>query len=541
MNGHTRRSDPDLVLPLLFLRRYLFFLNQRRVSASNSHFRGQRLAALQSLAEVFQNRGDATLDRISAQLQAATAVNLFRLAPALEAALDEFPTPLFPRNLVACGGAPKGFFADARRILLVFGPAIGIGDEIICFPLPAALRHATGAEITVLSAYRDLWNGVDGVVNTRIYFTTRQLIEAMRGTVESPNDLIVFVDFENPGLTAAVCREPAISRYAEISLGQRSASALDRRRGCLYRTALHNPYFANFYDCLDQLMNWFGLPVFRNRRPRKPSREFVVLVSPFTSKYNPLQRYWRRLLVSILPLVRDRRIVFHIDSGPNEATEAFALELARGATAEAPLGVEYSVANGKGARLVSAMCSRHLEGTDLVLAADSFLAHATPVFGVPALIVARAGVENWRAPETQNFYFRASDPVEHTAASMRVILQELYANPSTDRSSSFRESDECKVLIAASARVKRLLDEGADCFRDAWMDCYLAYCRVAALLPDLPESFDALFADQRYEDLFVPWPSANPGESDLLAHLRNRWNDWRNSNLYKYLKGFDAR
>ena len=61
-----------------------------------------------------------------------------------------------------------------------------------------------------------------------------------------------------------------------------------------------------------------------------------------------------------------------------------------------------------------------------------------------------------------------------------------------------------------------------------------------ALLPDSPESFDALFADQRYEDLFVPWPSVNPGESDLRVHLRNRWNDWRNSNLYKYLRGFDA-
>ena len=81
--------------------------------------------------------------------------------------------------------------------------------------------------------------------------------------------------------------------------------------------------------------------------------------------------------------MRDRRIVFHIDSGPNEATEAFALEWAGAQPRKPRWAWNIRLQMGKGARLVSGDVFEHLEGTDLVLAADSFLAHATPVLECP--------------------------------------------------------------------------------------------------------------------------------------------------------------
>jgi hypothetical protein len=552
-NRRVSRIDPELELPLTFLRRYLFYLSRRPVSTSNSQFLSKRLAGLKSLASVFENRSLPALNRICAVLNALTEANLVQLASVAEEDLRTLVPAGVPRDLV-CSSSPPGpnFLRDARKTLLAFGPGIGIGDEIICSQIPSCL-HALGSEVTVLTGYEGLWNRAPRIARVKTYHSGREFIEQIRtGGGEGGWDLVMMVDFENPGVWPAISREDSVNRYAEISMGIRSATALDRGRSRLNRMPACDPYFQNFYDCVNYIMTWLGAPDMRSdpqstlRPETRPNRnDFVVLVSPFTSKFNASQRYWGSLLSSIVPVDADAPVLFRIETGSNQATEAFAIELARVAAASAPPGALFEVTHyGRTTSLAELFDC--LEQVDMVIAADSFLAHAAPVLGVPAMIVARDGVENWRVPDANNFYFRMGDPIPVVALSMRQLIRELTALDLPNSRTFQRARLECQSLRQTSARLAGALfsvDQSLARIRNEWTECHKAYCRLAAELRNWPGCFDAMLNDKVYEHLIGPWSELHDdadihSESGLLLHLQNRFQDWHNSNLRKYLDGF---
>lgn len=553
-NRRVRRIDPDLELPLTFLRRYLFYLNRRPVSTSNSQFLSKRLAGLKSLTNIFEGRSDPALDRIRAVLNALTEANLFQLAPVAEEDLRTLVSTKVPRDLV-CSTCPPSphFLRDARRTLLAFGPGIGIGDEIICYPISSCLR-GLGSDITVLSGYEGLWNHVPGVTGVRTYHSSREFIEQIRtGGGEGGWDLAIMVDFENPALWPAISRETAVHRYAEIAMGVRSVTALDRGRSQLHRMPDCDPYFQNYYDCLNHIMSWLGASDLRSHRQAQlrpeshPNRhEFVVLVSPFTSKFNASQRYWGKLLASVAAIDTDVTVRFRIETGPNQATEAFAMELAKVAAASAPPGVSFDLAPSKGRNASLTEFFDCLKQADAVIAADSFLAHAAPAFRVPAMIIGRDGVENWRVPDANNFYFRMGDAIPDVALTVRELIRELIGAASPDVRPLHRVRPECRDLQRASDRLAGALfsaDQNLLRIREDWTACHHAYCRVAAELKHWPACFDAMLNDKAYEHLMGPWPEVHDdrdidSEPALLLHLQDRFQNWNNSNLRKYLRGF---
>src|SRR5690242_5803364 len=129
------RVDRDSLLPLTLLSRYLLFLGRRPVSSSNSHFLQSRIAALQSLAWRFENSPNPVVRTVAAQLRSLTCANFHRLGPAMQIALVGYSCDDLPRDFIVSREKPElDGWRDAQRVLIVFGPGIGVGDEILCFP-----------------------------------------------------------------------------------------------------------------------------------------------------------------------------------------------------------------------------------------------------------------------------------------------------------------------------------------------------------------------------------------------------------------------
>ncbi len=254
--------DPALSLPALVVSRYLFFLTRRPISRSNTHYVLRRIGGLQSLAPMFEAAAHPRAAMSARLLRSMTPGNLQETAERLQLTLAPLVQTTFPRGYIA-GDAPppRDFLRDARRMLVVLGPAIGIGDEIITFPLPRWIKAAVpGAEITVLSAYEGLWNRVAGVDRIERYHEYLTLLRAMRGeSALGAFDVVVLIDFENPELHQAIAHEERIPRYIELSIGGHAMAAVDNRRKWIHRVAAAVPAFGNYYDGFARLARGLGV------------------------------------------------------------------------------------------------------------------------------------------------------------------------------------------------------------------------------------------------------------------------------------------
>ncbi|HUR80977.1 MAG TPA: hypothetical protein VM733_09435 [Thermoanaerobaculia bacterium] len=493
--------DPELVLPATLLSRYLFFLGRRPVSAANTHYRGSRIGALQSLAPLFED------DAIREPLRALTPSNLFRVAPALQTTLQPRLAYRMPRDLVMTSRAPDDW-QSMQNIAVIYGPAIGIGDEILASPIPRALQSlAPHATVDVLTAYDGLWSRIASEHDQRVtrYRDMAELLTRMRSGAD---DAIVYVDFEPPGLVAAIAHEPEVKRFFEISVGTRSLSILDN----VARRFHQMPQSAeNFYDVVAAMCRWLGADVPRFEKRARRNEDATVVVSPFTSKEEPSEKLWRNILTSML--TRERIV---LDTGPNASTRGFAISL-RDALRNAGLRAQLA-ANGRAATVGEMLDI--VADADVAVTADSYLAHAAPRFGTTTLVVAREGLETWRVPSPASFYFRSEDDPREIGAAMRLVIRGPQRTP------------EAKALAEAAGAID--FDASLDELLERWQRCVDAHNAVVAALPEWPRAFATLARDERYGRLMprAPRPGV-AGEDELRAHLRQRFADCARSNLWK--------
>src|SRR5947209_186586 len=171
-------------IPLTLLASYLFFLLRRPISSSNTHYLARRIRGLQSLAPMLETGAPQDLAALTGMLRRVTPANFSRMAASLQLQLAHAQRSLLqPQSFVVSHQRPPRWPLDsARRLLIIFGPAIGIGDEIILFPLPSAIRSRyPDAEIVVLSGYRGLWDRVAAVDRREYYESHLELVQALAG------------------------------------------------------------------------------------------------------------------------------------------------------------------------------------------------------------------------------------------------------------------------------------------------------------------------------------------------------------------------
>lgn len=550
--GRTPHLDlaPEHQLPFALLSHYLFFLTRRPISRSNLHYLESRLLGLKSLREELARAAVPEAETAVRLLAALQPASFPRLAPGLQLALLPFlhATAALPRDVVVAEGPPAGGLdgleGGGRRVLLVLGPGIGIGDEIMLFPLPRWLREARPhCQVTVLTAYPGLWDRVLGVERALCYAGHLELLRALRG--EPPYDgydLHVLADFESPDLHNSICAEGRPDLFLELSIGHRSAWLVDNRRRWLHRIVHAPPYFENYYSGLHQVLRCLGLSPraagrfdglvrCQDARPREALRIFV---SPFTSKYNPAQSYWHRLLGALAAGERERPLILALDAGKNAVTERFATALRRALAARVPAGVTVEVARSEGSCFLSLPgVFRELEAAHAVVCADSFASHAAPLFGCTTLVVATAGLENWRVPFAGSYYFRAEDRVDEVGAAMRQVLGGAAAAQLSQAESR---------LVDLGRRLEELFDaepsDGA-AFHAAYRDFARTHRLVIAGLQRYPPELAALLSDVEHQAaLRSPEAEGDGGRAApaLMLHLRDQWERWQNTNLRKFLR-----
>ncbi len=548
--GPATQIPPDARLALSLLSSYLFFLSRRPVSSSNAHYLSARLAGLKSLAGALDTGGPELADAAK-RLRAIQPASFVTLNYSLQFQLSVlFRPPVIPAEYIILPDAPpRSFYSGVRRVLLILGPAIGIGDEIILFPLPERLKAAFGeVETVVMSGYAGLWDRVQGVAKVIRYSTHAEILDALRGRHEAgPFDAVIMADFEKPGLSAVMCADASIDRYIELSLGAQCAIAADNRERRVFCTSMPLDAAINYYAAVDRLTQWLGFPGTANdryestvdRERRVADGVFRIFVSPFTSKYEPSAVYWSHILASLLPERTQEPVEFVLDPGTNLETERFSRLLARSAAARAAQGVSFRVAHGSKARSLQ-LCEvfSELERCDAAICADSFLAHAAPQFDLTVMVIAKAGLENWRTPSSRSYYFYLERPVDEITAAMRMVLG---ATMSAARRAPFAEEPGARRLDAATRKLANVLGNGGfdsgHGLNGQLAEFLESYAGVVASLNNWPRECRGLWGDVAYEN---EWRREADGmrrpDREAWHHLRDRVARWEQTNLRKFLR-----
>lgn len=545
----TNAPDRSGPLAVSLLSTYLFFLSRRPVSSSNAHYLARRIAGLRSLAAYIERDGSPQMKEAAARLRSLNASSFRTLNRSLQfhLALVQQAASIPAHYIVTDREPGPAFLKDVRRLLLICGPAIGIGDEIILFPLPQWLKAAyPGVEVTVMSGYPGLWDRVNGPDRIVPFSAHEDLLLAIRGeSAAGKFDLVTLADFEKPGLAPVLSNDPAVDRYLEISLGGQCAIALDNVMERVSSTRMPLDAPINYYKGMERLLAWCGIPRpegdryagLIRREPTPSSGALRIFVSPFTSKYDPSVVFWSSLLASLNPSASSCEVEFHIDPGANLTTERFSAALAQSAAPRAATGVRFFVASRGAKRTLDLpgvlAC---METSHAVICADSFAAHAGPLFELPTLVVARAGLENWRAPAKGSYYFDLDQPATEMGRAMRVLIDASVAAPTkTD------------TLPAAWHTIGRRLDHTTRMLSSALAECAAggrlngeydefveSYRDVVSTLPEWPPEYLGIIRDSEYSHV---WRPAN-GQPDREAvrHLEEMLSGWENTNLRKLLR-----
>jgi hypothetical protein len=519
---------------------YLFFLLRRPISGSNLHYLASRIAGLQSLCPLLDNSSDAGLHEVVDRLRSMQPANFLRTARAIQFQLTLLhQPPRVPTHYIVSGKAPERPFAGANSLLIALGPAIGIGDETILFPLPAWL-HALhpDLEVVVLSGYRGLWDRVAGVDRREYYSNFRQLLEAMRGELFGRFDVVLLADFEKPGLIPHLCCEPSVSRYIEISLGGQCVGLVDNITQRIHLMTVPPETGSSYYHCLELLLDWLGVSPrllarysgVIQRSIAKPSHALRVFVSPFTSKHDPSMLYWSKLLSS-LTAPRSQTLEFVLDTGASLTTERFSSTLRRAASARAPDRVSFQLASDPGCRTLSLEgVFRELERCDAAICADSFAAHAGPLFGCTTLVIARSGLEKWRTPFEQSFYFDIEDEPIQLVRAMQSVLDLISGkhSPATAWDNTYATAlDRATRELAAAPPESGPVPELYDRFVSL-------YDTVVNELDCWPIQLQGLLHDVSYQKTWRDLPNGD-GDREAAVHLTAELNRWQNTNLRKFL------
>lgn len=571
-------AHPEARLPLSILIHYLSFLSRRPISKSNRHYLAKRLAGLKALAQPLQRTNSPDLGEAMTLLERISPTNFALLHERLQYLLLPFAPAIdqLPPGMIVSNDPPRvGVFDRAENVALVCGPAIGIGDEIILFPLPTWIQAANPrASITVLSAYPGLWDDVRGVDATARYDTYDDLLAILRNeSAFGEFDTVVLADFERPGLYPAMGFDANVNRppkrYVELSLGAQSLFVVDREHRTLHRAVRPAPYFANFYTGFAGAARWLGLTPDESGRFRAdgsgivrhaaapPDDHLRIYVSPFTSKYDPSPLYWSRLLAALLAeLPGDRPVRCVLDAGPSPTTARFAADIARAVAPHLSDGITVDVAAEEEPDRPGLLAAfTWMSRAHVVICADSFSAHAAPLFGRLTCVVAAEGLENWRVPHRSSYYFSANMPVETLVASMACLIQERWGLTAAAHAPVLTAAE--RQLVArthgvesrlgdwfqswdALAAESEAMHDTLDTLLNAYGELTGIYADVVERLPEWPAALRALVADHAYGGLLAEqgeWAGALTvcEPADVVRHLYDRWQRWHESNVCKYL------
>lgn len=432
-------------------------------------------------------------------------------------------------------------WSNPSRILIAFGPNIGIGDELIFYRAARRLaKHYPECKIEVASFSITLWDNCPFVSNV-MYPVENQLapfIRAKELIKEHENNFVVFVEFATAPLYRNLELVSGFNRFVYLDTGSRVARIVDQDKEEIFEINL--PLNARVYETLSKFLDGVGLqshydesgyePPIRNRAKTKPAGEKKIFVNPFSSKdYKRLTTDWWAHLIKLINSEVEVEIV--IFAGINDNSRAFANEIA----------VKLSSANSNvtlhGKNNVPAI-KETLETAidcDLVLGLDTFTAHVNVIQSTPCIsIFFSSKWAAWYIPDSNIFNMSVYDDPVHIAKYATHMLCLPNAEIKKTLSIFYKKLEEVSALIKNDILPNELLS------------VFEMGQEVVTLLKNMDHTFYETFA--KGQDYYVSSLKQvmnrkvhnSLNNKQFILFLQKLMDELKDNNFYKYL-GYIAR
>jgi hypothetical protein len=446
------------------LRMYESVIAVRPLLGGNREFLESLLASCRVLAQVVADRRDGVPRDVVSTIKgwvahqhadnaAVTARELVRAIDAAASSGGGRADPLFVRSL------PK-LADDYGRITVVFGPGIGLGDEITFAQLVRALvQRYADARTRVFTLYPGLWRALQSRVHEQQY-RRRPLRPFSQLAVggDRARELVVLADFELFALTGELVKRRPGRDVLEISLGRREVRLARGVSPWTHFEQLERPDLGNYsvlHDYAERLVGGSPLDLWRpfaRPSPRPRRSRLSLLLNPLSSKplpYTPEE--WARLIRRIADATGSSPLHVLVNPGPDATGEAYA-EAIRTRLERAGIAADLVTAGG-GRPLTPFNALAAFVATagsaDLCLTLDTFAAHLAPLLSTPTVVVAYAENRQFWVPSPWAFYAL----LDEADARVPALAGRLLRNALGDVSPAARASG--TNLAEATSRVER--------------------------------------------------------------------------------------
>lgn len=286
-----------------------------------------------------------------------------------------------------------------NNIIVITGPAIGLGDEISCADFMRHLRATWPlAQVDIYGFYTGLWQTVDPTFTTHaINGDPLRCFAAIDDSVhegKQDSTLVLFINFTGLSFHLLFCTDTHKPDIVEIAVGRGTAWFASGKGGPIQVLSEYNTIYPNNYTSLHvltkELLGGAQQYKLHTVRTRPESDEYRIVINPLTSKpiiLTPTD--WALLIGSSFASVPDAKPIRCIvlpglaqqswDYAKATANEIQNLHLPH-CTAD--------VLNGN-APLDSATAfkqvTRCVETADILIGIDTYTAHLAPMLSIPSI------------------------------------------------------------------------------------------------------------------------------------------------------------
>jgi hypothetical protein len=418
--------DTADLLHLLWIHQAI--LAHRPIDRGNKGVMAALVAASHGLASDLARSGLATgagateRERLRAALAAETVANApaasRKILPLIRACDAEAGSRTSAHDLYLVR-APRSV-RPADELFVLFGPGLGMGDEISCLQF---VRHAVArfgqTRTTIFSSYPGLWTVLlPGVRSRYCWANPLRPYRSVRLAASARTALVIAIDFDGNGLHHAVLPRLPSMDVLELAMGLRRVWL---RRGTdpwidtietSSRDDIGNyEWLSRTWAALDPAATgvepWQPLT---GRRRSRAAQTLTVLLNPLSSKPVPWgPADWTAMLGSVAKTMPSGhllrlRVYPGVDAESAAAAAAIATAMDTLPGVEAALTHE-ALTSHNGLRGIA----REIGHADLCVTIDTFTAHLAPLFGVPTVVMTLKENRAFWVPCPWSFYVTPAD------------------------------------------------------------------------------------------------------------------------------------
>lgn len=333
-------------------------------------------------------------------------------------------------------------------IIVVTGPAIGLGDEISCADFMRHLRATWPlAHVDVYGFYTGLWQTVEQTFAAHaMNGNPLQCFVAIDDAVQKGNQdstLVVFINFTGLVFHLLFCMDTHKPDIVEIAVGRGTAWFASNKGGPVQVVSAHDAVYPNNYASLQVLTNELlggtqrhRIPVVQEQHERD---EYRIVINPLTSKPIILTPADWALLIggsfASIPNAKPIRCTIlpglarqSWDYAKATADEIRHLRLPH-CTAEV-LNGDTPLNSATAFRQVT----RCIESADILIGIDTYTAHLAPMLSVPSVALCYERNTSFWVPSDKAFWVELQHNIDFLTEVVSLIMRLTGASREPDTS-----------------------------------------------------------------------------------------------------------